>query len=62
MSRVIQSGIISFPSDSDYKSNLSYILLINAESTSKGRVATSGAHTSDVKGEPVGINIVLTWI
>lgn len=30
--------------------------------TSKGRVAMSGAHISDVKDTPVGINIVLTWI
>lgn len=30
--------------------------------TSKGRVATSGAHTSDVNGTPVGTKIVLTCI
>lgn len=30
--------------------------------TSKGRAATSGAHVSDVKDNPVWTKIVLTWI
>ena len=30
--------------------------------TSRGRIATRGAHTSDVKAAPVGTKIVLTCI
>ena len=30
--------------------------------TSKGKVATRGAQTSEVKETPVGMNIVLTWV
>lgn len=39
-----------------------FLEVINhAKVTSKGRVATSGAHVSDVKEAPVGTKIVLTW-
>jgi hypothetical protein len=44
----------------NHKEKLVYHVIENKGITSKGRVATSGADTSDVKGAPVGTNMVLT--
>lgn len=44
----------------NHKEKLVHHVIENKGITSKGRVATSGADTSDVKGAPVGTNMVLT--